>query len=114
MAIDDLLHPYVGRYMESPEWLRASAGRAYAWLPSRVRFGAAYDRFREEALPRQDAVAMEGLVRRKLDATLRWAIDTVPAYRDYRALLKGVRDPREILAGLPVTDKLDIKRHPDA
>ncbi len=114
MAIDDLLHPYVGRYMESPDWLKASAGRAYAWLPPRLRFGAAYDRFREEALPRQDAPAMERLVRRKLDASLRWAIDTVPAYRDFRGLLRGVRDPREILAALPVTDKLDIKRHPDA
>ena len=49
MAFEDLLHPYVGRYMESPEWVKASAGRAYAWLPPRLRYGAAYDRFREEA-----------------------------------------------------------------
>jgi hypothetical protein len=31
----------------------------------------------------------------------------------YRALAQRRRDPREVLAELPVTDKLDIKRSPD-
>lgn len=109
MAFEDLLHPYVGRYMESPEWVKASAGRAYAWLPPRLRYGAAYDRFREEARPRQDAAAMEHLVRRKLDETLRWAIQTVPAYKAFGELLRAPRDPFRMLERLPITDKLDIK-----
>jgi phenylacetate-CoA ligase len=109
MAFEDLLHPYVGRYMGSPDWVKASAGRAYAWLPPRLRFGAAYDRFREEARPRQDAAAMQRLVERKLDETLRWALGTVPAYRGFAGLLQGPRDPFRILEQLPLTDKLDIK-----
>ena len=28
MAIEDLLHPYLGKYLESPGWLKASAGRS--------------------------------------------------------------------------------------
>lgn len=106
---EDLLHPYVGRYMGSPEWVKASAGRAYAWLPPRLRYGAAFDRFREEARARPSVAAMEGLTRRKLDETLRWAIGTVPAYRAFAGLLQGARDPQRILAALPITDKLDVK-----
>ena len=111
MALEDLLHPYLGRYLEAPDWLKASAGRAYSLLPSRLRLGTAYTRFRDEiaATARSnDAFATE-----KLDATLRWALETVPAYRTFRGLLGGRGDPREVLAALPVTDKLDIKRHPD-
>jgi phenylacetate-CoA ligase len=110
---EDLLHPYVGRYMESPEWVKASAGRAYAWLPPRLRYGAAYDRFREEARARPDAAGMERLVRGKLDEALRWAIQTVPAYAGFKELLRAPRDPFRVLAALPFTDKLDIKRHPE-
>ena len=46
MAIEDLLHPYLGKYLESPGWLKASAGRAYSMLPTGVRLGRAYGRFR--------------------------------------------------------------------
>jgi phenylacetate-CoA ligase len=48
----------------------------------------------------------------KLAAALRWALATVPAYREYEPLLRRMDDPRQILARIPVTDKLDIKRHP--
>lgn len=113
MAFEDHLHPYVGLYLESPEWLRASAGRAYAWLPPRLRFGAAYDRFLAEAQPRRDADATQRMARRKLDAALRWALRTVPAYQPYRSLLDEHRDPRQILRRLPVTGKMDLKRHPE-
>jgi phenylacetate-CoA ligase len=112
MSFEDHLHAYVGRYMDSPEWVKASAGRAYAWLPPRIRYGAAYDRFREEANPRPDAAAMQHLSTRKLDEALRWALQTVPAYRKFRGLLEGRRDPQVILEQLPVTDKLDIKHAP--
>jgi phenylacetate-CoA ligase len=110
---EDLLHPYVGRYMGSPEWVKASAGRAYAWLPPRLRYGVAYDRFRADARVRPNAEAMERLARRKLDETLRWAIETVPAYAGFRDLLRAPRDPMRVLAALPITEKLDVKHDLD-
>lgn len=111
MAIEDLLHPYLGKYLESPSWLKASAGRAYAWLPARVRLGGAYERFRAEAQV-QGADALEALATRKLAQSLRWALDTVPAFESFRALATSHADPHRLLAELPVTDKLDIKRQP--
>lgn len=106
MALEDLLHPYLGRYLAAPGWLKASAGRAYTWLPRSVRLGNAYSHFQSQVGAQAQSSD------EKLDGALRWAIDTVPAYEPYRALLAG-SDAAEILAALPVTDKLDIKRHPD-
>jgi phenylacetate-CoA ligase len=104
-AIEDMLHPLLGRYLSAPGWVKASAGRAYRLLPESVRLGGAYDEFRA-------LVAGEGGPgpMARLESALAWAIETVPAYAKHRALLGGGRDPREILAALPVTDKLDIKR----
>jgi len=113
MAIEDLLHPLLKHYLEAPRWLKASAaGHAYAWLPQSLRLGSAYNTFRGELAASQGAVAVGDLATRKLEATLSWAIETVPAYRQYRSLLARSGDPRELLARLPVTDKLDIKRDP--
>ncbi|HZZ90988.1 MAG TPA: hypothetical protein VFE23_00395 [Usitatibacter sp.] len=112
MAIEDMLHPYLGKYWEAPAWIKASAGRAYSWLPTRVRLGAAYDRFCGELLEPDGVESVEALSMHKLNMTLRWALDTVPAYRAYRGLLNGRRDPRDILSRLPITDKLDIKHRP--
>lgn len=114
MAIEDLLHPYLGRYLGAPGWLKASAGRAYRWLPPRLRLGNAYERFRGQlgGADTTDAADAHAGAERKLDHALRWALETVPAYERYRGLL-GARDPHDVLARLPVTDKLDIKHHPD-
>ncbi len=113
MAIEDFLHPLLKHYLEAPRWLKAeAAGRAYAWLPQSFRLGSAYNTFRGELAASQGAVAVGDLATRKLEATLSWAIETVPAYRQYRSLLARGGDPRELLARLPVTDKLDIKRDP--
>jgi phenylacetate-CoA ligase len=109
MAIEDYLHPYLGKYWDAPAWLKASAGRAYSWLPTRMRLGAAYDKAWSEILEPDGAEAMQSLALHKLNMTLRWALETVPAYRAYRGLLQGRRDPRDILERLPTTDKLDIK-----
>jgi len=110
MAIEDLLHPYLGKYLESPGWLKASAGRAYSLLPPRMRLGRAYERHAEEVRA-AGAEALARLAERKLSETLGWAFDTVPAYGGFKGLLGARRDAREVLAQLPVTDKLDIKRH---
>jgi phenylacetate-CoA ligase len=109
MAIEDYLHPFLGRYLGAPGWLKASAGRAYASLPARLRLGHAYGRFRGQ-LAGVDAAA-QGL--QKLEGSLAWALETVPAYERFRGLARAHGDPRELLAQLPVTDKLDIKRHPE-
>src|SRR5260221_625618 len=111
MALEDLLHPYLGRYLGSPDWLKASAGRAYALLPRRVRLGAAYERFQREVAA-DAAKANAALALGKLERTLAWALDTVPAYETLREVLENAHDPLEALLALPVTDKLDIKRHP--
>src|SRR6478609_597107 len=109
MALEDLLHPYLGKYLGAPRWLKASAGRAYSLLPARVRLGGAYERFRAQVAA--DTNATDAAER--LGSALEWALDTVPAYEGYRHVLAATRDPREALAHLPVTDKLDIKRHPE-
>ena len=107
MALEDLLHPYLGRYMGAPAWLKASAGRAYSLIPARVRLGSSYARF----LGQVEACPVDA--REKLRGAIEWALDTVPAYESYRGLLRGGRSPEEALTELPVTDKLDMKRHPE-
>lgn len=111
MPLEDLLHPYLKHYLEMPGWLKASAGRAYACLPRRVRLGTAYDTFHEALSAPADAATTSRRAREKLEATLRWALDTVPAYRPFRKRLGSEGDALQLLASLPVTDKLDIKRN---
>jgi phenylacetate-CoA ligase len=112
MSIEDFLHPWVGSYLRSPPWFRASAGRAYAMLPSRLRLGSVYESFRSEVAATEGHADAEALGLAKLQSMLAWALETVPAYQQYRELVTGrKRDPREVLAHLPVTDKLDLKRH---
>jgi phenylacetate-CoA ligase len=108
MALEDWLHPFLGTYLNAPEWLKASAGDAYRRLPQSVRLGAEYGRFVEQIEARAAPGPMQ-----KLDAALRWALETVPAYAKHKALARGGRDPREVLEQLPVTDKLDLKHAPE-
>src|SRR5581483_12216761 len=108
MSFEDLLHPLLDRYMRAPDWVKASAGRAYALVPARLRFGGAYDRFRDELAVR-GAAALERLARQKLRSALEWAIQTVPAYRDYAPLLAHCDDTAELLARMPLVDKPAIK-----
>ena len=104
-GIEDVLHPLLGRYLQAPDWVKSSAGRAYRALPEKMRLGSAYEEFKA-------IVAGEGAgPMARLQATLEWATQTVPAYQQYRALLRGGHDPREVLAALPITDKLDIKHN---
>jgi phenylacetate-CoA ligase len=104
MAIEDWLHPFLGNYLNAPEWLKASAGQAYRCLPQAVRLGPEYGRFMAQI----DGTSTPGPMQ-KLDETLRWALETVPAYARFKALARGGRDPREVLEQLPITDKLDMK-----
>ena len=113
MSLEDVLHPFLRSYLGSPSWLKASAGRAYSMLPSRVRLGGAFEGFRAEIAASEGNGRAGELALAKLDASLRWALETVPAYQRYRNLLNRHHDPREVLAQLPIADKLDIKRDRD-
>ena len=107
MALEDLLHPYLGRYLEAPGWVMAAAGRAYRAIPPRLRLGRRFEQFHAQVRdPR--AASPE----RCLEETLRWALETVPAYRRHRGLLGGSRHPLDVLAKLPVTEKMHLKRDP--
>ena len=55
---------------------------------------------------------VEWIVRRadeKLTDTLRWAADTVPAYRSAKSLLRRDRSPSELLTEFPLLPKENIK-----
>lgn len=108
MALEDWLHPFLGNYLNAPEWLKVSAGQAYRALPQSMRLGAEYGRFAGEIAGQDAPGPMQ-----KLDETLRWALETVPAFARFKSLARGSRDPREVLEQLPVTDKLDIKHAPE-
>ncbi len=112
LALEDFLHPWVSRYLGAPSWLQATAGRAYACLPPALRYGRAYGEFRATLEATRDAAAARAFALARLEETLAWALETVPAYQDYRGLAAGGRDARAVLRELPVTDKLDIKRNP--
>lgn len=112
MAIEDLLHPFLGNYLRMPEWVRASAGRLYSSLPQRVRLGRHYSVFREELKTAYDGAQAHRLALRKLEDTLRWAIATVPAYQKYQSLLVEGGEALEVLPFLPLIDKRDIKENP--
>src|SRR6267143_2912921 len=112
MPIEDLLHPLLKFYLQAPEWLTDSAARAYTLLPPSVRLGRAYDEFREQIVASRSIGATTHLATSKLETALRWAVETVPAYREYRPLWRRMDDPEQLLARFPVTDKLDIKGDP--
>jgi phenylacetate-CoA ligase len=112
VAIEDLLHPLLGRYFGAPGWARTAAGHLYNRLPRSFRLGGAYEEFAAAIERTRQGDAAAAYSREKLGETLAWAIETVPAYRVHRRLLAQGRDPREVLRMLPLTGKLDIKRDP--
>jgi phenylacetate-CoA ligase len=117
MAIEDLLHPLLGAYIDSPQWVKATVGRAYAMLPVALRRGRHYQGFLDEASLR-DPQQIAQLVSAKLATTLRWAFDTVPHYQQYRhlgsQLAGGLDAPLAVLRQLPMITKQDIKHDLDS
>lgn len=109
MPIEDIIHPLLKHYTAAPQWVKSTLGGAYAMLPTRVRYGAKYDEFLAEIQRSND---VEWIVRRadeKLTDTLRWAADTVPAYRSAKSLLGRDRSPSELLTEFPLLPKENIK-----
>jgi phenylacetate-CoA ligase len=113
MAFEDLLYPFLSHYLGAPDWLKASAGHAYAMLPEFLRLGRHYYRFRDELAETGEAAAAAALAQRKLRETLEWAIRTVPAYQEHLPLLARDRAPEELLAALPPVSKGEIKGSPE-
>lgn len=113
MAIEDLIHPYLGAYTRSPQWVKSTLGWAYAHLPKRVRWGRGHARWRALAGERRPAVLQQE-AQARLKATLQVALDTVPAYAPYAHLRNRLDRPLDVLRELPVVSKLDLKRAPQS
>ena len=112
MAVEDLLHPWLEAYFASPQWVKNSVGRAYSLFAGPLRKGRDHHRFQREAAVR-DPVVLERLVTGKLRDALRHALETVPAYADYRHLLSALDSPRTVLRQLPLIAKEEIRRDPN-
>ncbi len=113
MAFEDIIHPYLGMYTRSPQWVKSSLGWAYAHLPKRMRWGRGYRRWRALAGERRPEV-LHREAEQRLRATLDVALRTVPAYERFAALRMHLDRPFELLRELPVVSKLDIKGDPSA
>lgn len=115
MNVEDLLHPMLNSYLRSPQWVKASVGRAYSAVPVGWRRGRHYTHFLREAQI-SDTAQLQQLARRKLAHTLHHALQAVPAYRSRRTLAAELDDPAtaiSVLRCLPPIDKEDVRRNPD-
>ena len=113
LAFDEAYHPAAIGLLFVAFLFVVDGNSLFGLLPPRMRLGGAYQRFRGEVAGRETVESNEALACAKLAATLQWAFDTVPAYQGFRGLLDARGDVRDVLQRLPVTDKLDIKRHPE-
>lgn len=112
MSLEDLIHPFLGAYIASPQWFKSLVGDAYSKLPVSWRRGRQYAKFRSE-LAESSPEWESGLAHAKLAATLRHALTTVPAYREFHDLLDKLAAPYQVLAQLPVVSKAMIKSAPE-
>lgn len=110
MNAEDLLHPLLSSYLNSPQWVKTAVGRAYAAIPIGWRRGRHYHRFLAEASLHSES-AIRQLASEKLALTLRHAFNTVPAYRKHRDFLNRLAEPEAVLRHLPLVSKEDIKQN---
>lgn len=112
MPLEDLLYPFLKSYTSAPQWVKSTLGSVYAMIPSRLKYGSAYARFYSEAVC-TDEQTLRALIEQKLSDTLTRAIQTVPAYEEYRSLLATSTCPLELLHQIrPITKEM-IKNQPD-
>lgn len=109
MVFEDYLYPLLGSYFASPQWVKSSVGRVYSLFSTSLGRGPSYTTFLAEAAIR-DEKEMKQLTSRKLSATLRLALESVPAYQQYRHLQCDLDTPVDVLRELPLTSKEDLKR----
>lgn len=99
-ALEDYLHPFKNIYRVAPPWVKQTAGRFYALLPRRFRYGpelARARRFLRES-ERWSRERLEDFQWRQLQELLEHAYANVPYYRrTWKELGIHPRDIREPL-----------------
>lgn len=115
MPMEDLIHPFLKYYTAAPQWIKSSIGGVYARFPTRLRYGARYDDFMHD-IERSihDPEWTERRANEKLIETLRWAVDTVPAYASVQSQLRAGMSGVEMLAHFPLLEKASLKSQPEA
>lgn len=112
MPIEDIIHPFLKFYTASPQWVKTSLGYLYSLAPTRLRYGKKYDEFLDEIAKSADPAWVRRRADEKLLATLRWAIETVPAYTHLQGDLQRALAPDELLERFPLLEKQHIKADP--
>jgi len=107
-SLEDRLHGGLSGYIAAPQWLKSLLGTAYRQLPLGLRRGQAYTHFRT-VLAQGDHATVTTYARARLADTLRWAVETVPAYAHLRTVVVDETDPYRALGHFPLTAKADIK-----
>lgn len=109
MSIEDRIYPYLQHYINAPQFAKSFIGRFYAVLSPTLRYGRHYDRFQQEVERSQDLVWCTQRKAEKLQATLLWAAQTVPAYAKVKPLLKKDHTPFEWLQAFDLLHKSEVK-----
>ena len=109
MPIEDIIHPLLKYYTASPQWVKTSLGGAYASLPTRLRYGAEYDRFMDDIDASDDVDETRRRAEARLRETLSWAAATVPANASLKDAVAGGQSGAQMLAAFPLLRKEDIK-----
>jgi phenylacetate-CoA ligase len=118
MSLEDTLYPLLRLYEAAPQPVKSLAGRVYRALPTRVRYGAAFERFQDEAraVESWDAQAIERYQVAAIRESLLAAAEA-PFYRDRFAAFKLEPEKFESLEQLkdyPVLTKQDLIEHREA
>lgn len=107
-SLEDRLHGALSRYIAAPQWVKILLGTTYRSLPISLRRGTAFARF-ESVAQMRGREALRHYARDKLAETLRWAVETVPAYEHLRETVLDLADPYCALRHFPLTTKAAIK-----
>lgn len=108
ISLEDRLHRLLAKYIAAPQWVKSMVGTVYRHLPEGMRRGAAYRDFKSIAALRGHDVLAD-YARARLGETLRWALQTVPAYRTLEAAVLDEADPYRALLHFPLIGKAEIK-----
>jgi len=112
MAFEDIFHPLLKHYTAAPQWVKSTLGGLYAAVPTRWRYGAAYDQFLNEVQRSGDLAWTRQRADDKLRETLSWAARTVPAYRALAQALDPHETALQWLARFPLLEKAALKTTP--
>ena len=115
-ALEDYLHPFKNLYRVAPRWVKQTAGRFYALLPRRVRYGPELSRARRllRESERWSRERLEAFQWSQLQELLEHAYANVPYYRrTWRELgihPKDIREPLDFQR-LPLLTKDEVRAY---